>query len=189
MRGRRVGWIIGAVLVALLAVGAVGSVASAAAWHGSPWWPQPRTTSSTPGGYGYGPGGMMGGSGNGYGHGGMMGGYGQNGYGPGSMMGPGGMMGGYDGAQTSATPVTGVTQVTIHNFAFQPASIQVKAGTMVTWTNQDTAPHTVTFRSGAQGSGTLQQGQSFSYTFTQAGTYDYFCAVHPSMVGRVVVTS
>ncbi len=97
------------------------------------------------------------------------------------MMGP--------GAQVQATPLTGVTQVSIQNFSFQPASIQVTTGTTVTWTNQDTAPHTVTFRSSAQGSGTLQRSQSFSYTFTTPGTYDYYCAVHPYMVGRVIVTS
>ena len=165
MRGRTVGWIVGAVLVALLAVGAAGSVVMAAAWHGPMWWGRAGTASSTPGAYG--PGHMMGGSG----------------------YGPGGMMGGTYGSSAQATPVTGVTLMTIQNFAFQPASIEVKSGTTVTWTNQDTAPHTVTFRNGAHGSGTLQQGQSFSYTFKTPGTYDYYCAVHPYMVARVTVTS
>lgn len=71
-------------------------------------------------------------------------------YGPGGMMGSGGMMGGYHNSQNqqnpaSATPVTGNT-VAIQNFAFQPVNLQVKVGTTVTWTNNDTAPHTVTFR-------------------------------------------
>lgn len=110
---------------------------------------------------------------------GMMGGYG-----------PGWMMGGYQqGPSPQGTPEVGVTQVTIQNFAYQPAIIQVPAGTTVTWTNQDSVAHTVTFRNGMKDSGLFQQGQTFSYTFASPGTYDYYCAVHPYMVGRVIVTS
>ena len=110
----------------------------------------------------------------------------------GAYRGPGGMMGGYPSAQgaqgAQATPATGVTQVSIQNFAFQPATIQVARGTTVTWTNDDSAPHTVTFRNGGMsGSGTLQRGQNFSYTFDTAGTYTYYCGVHPSMIGTVIV--
>lgn len=112
--------------------------------------------------------------------------------GPGGMMGsgPGGMMGGSQGTQSATgTPAVGVTQVNIQNFAFQPAVIQVAKGATVTWTNQDSAPHTVTFRdSGMTGSGTLQRGQSFSYTFSRPGAYTYYCGVHPSMTGTVTVT-
>ena len=110
----------------------------------------------------------------------------------GGYYGPGGMMGGFPGAQgttATATPAVGVTHVSIQNFAFQPATIQVAKGTTVTWTNEDAAPHTVTFRNGGmRGSGTLQRGQSFSYTFGTAGTYTYYCGVHPSMIGTVLVT-
>lgn len=104
--------------------------------------------------------------------------------------GPGGMMGGYQNGQSSAaTPAVGVTHVSIQNFAFQPQVIQVSKGTTVTWTNEDSAPHTVTFRSsGMTGSSALQRGQSFSYTFTTPGTYTYFCGVHPYMGGTVIVT-
>ena len=129
------------------------------------------------------PGPMMGQAG----HGPMMGGSGQ-----GSMMGPNGhgpMMGGSAGSTPRATAVTGVTQVRIVNFAFTPANIQVKAGTTVTWTNQDTAPHTVTFKNGIKDSGLLRKGQSFSYTFTSPGAYDYYCTVHPYMTAVVNVTS
>jgi amicyanin len=129
------------------------------------------------------PGPMMGQAG----HGPMMGGSGQ-----GSMMGPNGhgpMMDGSAGSQPRATAVTGVTQVRIVNSAFTPANIQVKAGTTVTWTNQDTAPHTVTFRNGMKDSGLLRKGQSFSYTFTSPGTYDYYCTVHPYMTAVVNVTA
>lgn len=116
-------------------------------------------------------------------------------YGPGGMMpgyGPGGMMPGYGPGygQTPApgTPATGTNLVAIRNFAFHPMNLQVKAGTTVTWTNQDTAAHTVTFRDGTKGSGLLQQGQSFSYTFASPGTFAYYCAAHPNMVGQVIVT-
>src|SRR5581483_1380489 len=84
--------------------------------------------------------------------------------------------------------------VTIKDFAFMPATITVAPGTTITWTNEDTAPHTAT--SGAPGatdagaafdSGRLDQGQSYSFTFTTPGTYDYFCTFHPFMLGTVVV--
>jgi amicyanin len=123
-----------------------------------------------------------------------MGGSGQGGMiGSGGMMGSGGhgMMGGSgqggQGQTPAGTPTTGVTQVAIQNFAYQPSNIQVKAGTTVTWTNQDSAPHTVTFRNGMKDSGMLRQGQSFRYTFTQPGAYEYYCAYHPNMVATVAV--
>jgi amicyanin len=157
-------------LGAALIVGGVVAVQAAMGAHNA------ATADYTNNGYG----GMMGGN---YG-GGMMGG-------GGGMMGNGGMMGGYGNAQypANATPATGNT-VTIQNFAFQPANLQVKVGTTVTWTNQDTAPHTVTFRdSGMTGSAILQKGQSFSYTFNKVGTFAYYCQVHPGMTAQVVVTA
>ncbi len=91
-------------------------------------------------------------------------------------------------SNTIDTPATSETSVTIKNFSFSPATLTVKSGTKVTWTNNDTAPHTVTSDSGNQlNSSTLSPGQSFSYTFTDAGTIDYHCAIHPSMKGTVVV--
>jgi amicyanin len=123
----------------------------------------------------------------------MMGG--QSGHNP--MMGSGGhpsMMGGQNGVQNGATPqatpLTGVTQVQMSNFAFVPANMRVRVGTTVTWTNQDSAPHTVTFRNGMMGRGSsmMQQGQSFSYTFTTRGTYTYYCSVHPYMTATITVT-
>ncbi len=154
--------------LALLATAAVG-VGAAFAFR------------SPAGPYAYGPGMMRGyqGTPGAYGPGGMMGGYG-----------PGGMMGGYYvPTATTGTPVVGVTQVDIQNFAFQPANIQVQPGTTVTWTNRDTAPHTVAFSngSGMQGSAVLRQGDTFSYTFKTAGTFQYYCSVHPYMVGTVTV--
>ena len=175
MRGRRLGWIVGSVLVGLLLVGGIATAAMAAAGNGPGWWPH-----SMMGGYGpYGPNVTPGA----YGPGGMM-----PGHGPGGMM-PGYGPGGYGQTPTTGTPATGTNLVSIQNFAFQPANLQVKAGTTVTWTNQDTAAHTVTFRDGTKGSGLLQQGQSFSYTFASPGTFAYYCAAHPNMVGQVIVTS
>ena len=114
-------------------------------------------------------------------------------WGPYGMMGfygPGGMMGGYYGQGPSAqgTPASGVTQVAIQNYAYQPAIIQVSAGTTVTWTNQDAVAHTVTFRNAPEHSSLMQQGQTYRYTFATPGTYHYDCAVHPYMVGTVIVT-
>lgn len=126
-------------------------------------------------------------NGNGYG---MMGG--QQGY-QGMMGGQqyhGNMMGGYQQSPAQqGTPVTGITHLTMQNFAFQPANMQVRAGTTVTWTNQDNVPHSVTFKNGMKDSGLLNQGQSFSYTFNTPGTYQYYCDVHPYMVATVTVVS
>lgn len=81
--------------------------------------------------------------------------------------------------------------VTISNFAFHPATITVKAGTTVTWTNKDSTAHTVTAdtpSADAPASGDINQGASYSFTFKKAGTYAYHCTMHPYMKGTVVVT-
>ena len=82
------------------------------------------------------------------------------------------------------------TSVTISNFAFHPAAVTVKAGSTVTWTQEDTDVHTVHV-GGAGGftSPTLQKGQTFSHTFKSPGTYAYICSIHPFMHGTVIVTS
>jgi plastocyanin len=79
-------------------------------------------------------------------------------------------------------------QVSIQNFAFSPTTINIKAGTKVSWTNQDSTSHTVTADDGSFSSSTLGQGQIYSFTFTKAGTYTYHCTIHPSMHGTVVVS-
>ena len=77
---------------------------------------------------------------------------------------------------------------------FSPTRIQVVLGTTVTWTNQDTVPHNVTIApvvmssSNNWESGLLSPGQSFSYTFTSQGTFQYHCQEHPGMTGEVIVT-
>ncbi|MEW6035512.1 MAG: cupredoxin family copper-binding protein [Candidatus Micrarchaeota archaeon] len=79
------------------------------------------------------------------------------------------------------------TSVTIQGFAFSPADLTVAKGTTVTWTNQDSAPHTVKFGDGTE-SPTLSKGQSYSRTFSEAGEFSYICGIHPSMTGKVKVS-
>jgi plastocyanin len=94
---------------------------------------------------------------------------------------------------TMAAPTTTVSPppvaVTIQAFLFSPASVEVPRGTTVTWTNQDSAPHTVVSDMTQEfASPTLGMGQSFSFTFTKAGSYPYHCSIHPTMHGNVIVT-
>ena len=90
-------------------------------------------------------------------------------------------------AATAAT--AGTEAVQIENYRFSPGSLTVPVGTTVTWTNHDEVPHTIvddddprTFRSAG-----LDTDDSLSFTFTKAGTYRYFCSVHPHMTGTIVV--
>jgi plastocyanin len=81
----------------------------------------------------------------------------------------------------------GASAVSIIDFAFQPASVTVPVGATVTWTNNGMAPHTSTSSAGGWNSGTLNSGQSFSFTFSRAGSFSYICTIHPQMMGTVVV--
>ncbi|MCJ7742781.1 MAG: cupredoxin family copper-binding protein [Methanoregula sp.] len=76
--------------------------------------------------------------------------------------------------------------ILIKNFAFDPASITVKVGSTVRWVNQDSVPHRIVFADGAD-STVLAGMQSWSRKFDQAGTYDYACTIHPTMLGTVIV--
>ena len=78
-------------------------------------------------------------------------------------------------------------EVKIDNFSFSPTTITVPAGTTVRWTNRDDIPHTVVEDKEKFKSKTLDTDEQFSYTFTQPGTYSYFCSIHPKMTGKVVV--
>ncbi len=80
-------------------------------------------------------------------------------------------------------------KIAIENFTFDPPSITVTAGATVTWTNHDDIPHLVVIPGVKQRSAALDTDQSFSYTFSQPGTYTYFCRMHPKMTGTVVVTA
>lgn len=98
----------------------------------------------------------------------------------------------YGTAGTGAEPGAGAAAVTISEFAFDPGTIEVTAGDTVTWTNEDGVAHTVT--AGSPGAATdgfdekLDAGGRAEVTFAEAGTYDYFCAIHPTMTGQVVVS-
>jgi plastocyanin len=78
-------------------------------------------------------------------------------------------------------------EVKIDNFSFGPTELTVPVGTMVTWTNRDDIPHTVVSTEGAFKSKVLDTDEKFSFTFTKAGNYPYFCSIHPKMTGKVVV--
>jgi plastocyanin len=96
-------------------------------------------------------------------------------------------------AEESPSPVAAAPSgeevaVSIANFAFDPASLDIAAGTTVTWTNEDSAPHTATGDGGSFNSDRLDQGQSFSFTFDTPGTYNYFCEFHANMTGTINVT-
>jgi plastocyanin len=89
-------------------------------------------------------------------------------------------------AGAQATPAQ---EIKITDFRFVPGTLTIPLGTTVTWINDDGEPHTVTssddprrFRSAA-----LDTGDRFSFTFAEAGTYTYFCSVHPHMTGKIVV--
>lgn len=85
------------------------------------------------------------------------------------------------------TPTGSSAAISLANFAFSPASITVKAGTKVTWTNKDSTTHTVTSDSGVFNSGNLPPNSSFSFTFSTPGTFSYHCSIHTYMTGTVMV--
>lgn len=142
--------------------------------------PMPPTPPMFGGGYGYpmGPAKMQGGYGKSYGYG-MKPGYGM----------------GYGQAAPAAAPAqsaapaeaTESASVSISQMRFNAATVTIKAGGTVTWTNGEGAPHTVTATDGSFGSAQLSNGDTFSHTFDKPGTYTYFCQVHPMMKATVVV--
>ncbi|UXA08032.1 cupredoxin family copper-binding protein [Mycobacterium sp. SMC-2] len=90
-------------------------------------------------------------------------------------------------ATAPAAPLSG-DRIDIDGFAFAPATLTVAAGTTVTWTNRDEEPHTVAASDGSFRSPGMGTGATFTHTFTDAGTFDYVCSIHPMMRGTVVVT-
>jgi plastocyanin len=94
-----------------------------------------------------------------------------------------------DETAAPAAETAAVREVTIDNFSFDPPELTVSPGTKVTWINRDDVPHTVTSTAKPKrfNSGTLDTDQRFSHVFTDPGTYEYFCAVHPKMTARVIV--
>ncbi len=89
--------------------------------------------------------------------------------------------------KASNEPSAANAAVKIDNFVFGPQTITVSVGTTVTWTNSDDIPHTSVSTEGVFKSKVLDTDEHFSYTFTKAGTYPYYCTIHPKMTGKVVV--
>jgi len=85
---------------------------------------------------------------------------------------------------TTQAPAGGSNSIAIKNFAFNPATLTIKTGTTVTWMNQDGAVHQI-----ASDSGTPVAFASYQFTFTQPGTYTYYCPFHPPMKGTIIVQS
>jgi len=80
------------------------------------------------------------------------------------------------------------SEVVIDNFTFTPGELKVKEGTTVIFRNRDDIPHTIANTDGEFHSAALDTDETFSFTFTKPGVYNYFCSLHPRMMGRVVVT-
>ena len=93
------------------------------------------------------------------------------------------------GGVLKGTPVeqADATHVVIDNFSFTPATASVPVGTTVTWTNHDDIPHNVVSPDRKFKSPVLDTDEAFSHTFDVAGTYKYYCSIHPRMTGQVVV--
>jgi plastocyanin len=89
----------------------------------------------------------------------------------------------------NAPPMTtgAAASVSIVNMGFSPDTLKIKAGTTVSWMNNDGMTHTVTSTTSLFNSGNLGAGVTFKYTFTATGTYPYYCVIHPGMKGVVVV--
>jgi amicyanin len=102
-------------------------------------------------------------------------------------MGIAGLAAGTANVTASAQQKPETTEVKIDNFTFGPAELAVPVGATVTWTNRDDIPHTVVSTDKVFKSKVLDTDEKFSFTFSKAGTYPYFCSIHPKMTGKVVV--
>jgi plastocyanin len=91
-------------------------------------------------------------------------------------------------AGACAQGANGTQKVSIAGFAFAPPDLAVKVGDSVTWTNNDNTAHTATADDGSFDCGTIAAGQSFTFTFTTAGTFTYHCKIHPSMVAKLTAS-
>jgi len=91
------------------------------------------------------------------------------------------------GSPTAAGTAAASTSVTIKDFQFTPATVTIKVGGAVTWTNDGPSTHDVTADDGSFKSGSLATGKTYTRTFDTAGTFDYHCGIHPTMKAQVVV--
>jgi plastocyanin len=79
------------------------------------------------------------------------------------------------------------TEIRVDNFTFEPETLTVSVNSTVTWVNKDDVPHVIASDEGLFKSKALDTDDHYTYTFTKAGTYAYYCTVHPKMVGKIVV--
>ncbi len=94
-----------------------------------------------------------------------------------------------DASPVAAEPVAATeTAVSVLDYAFDAPMVEIPVGTTVTWSNDGGVIHTTTAADGSWDSGILSSGDSFSYTFEEAGTFEYVCTLHPTMIGTIVVT-
>jgi plastocyanin len=91
------------------------------------------------------------------------------------------------GTGSAAADTSQTIKVSAKNFMFNPATVTVKAGSVVTWVNLDEEPHTVFSDAGLFRSSALDTKESFSFKFDKPGTYHYLCTIHPRMLGTIVV--
>lgn len=89
--------------------------------------------------------------------------------------------------QSNAQHLAGKTKVSIDNFTFHPATLEVPAGTTIIWVNADDVPHTVRSTEDLFRSEALDTDDTFEHLFSKPGTYEYYCGVHPHMTGTIVV--
>ena len=90
-------------------------------------------------------------------------------------------------AAQDATKKDAGSEITIDNFTFTPNELTVAVGTTVKWVNHDDIPHTVVEKKTSFRSKALDTDDAYSFTFASAGEFDYFCGLHPHMVGKVIV--
>jgi len=105
----------------------------------------------------------------------------------GLVLGIAGLDAGAGNLTASAQQKPETAEVKIDNFIFGPATLTVPVGSTVTWTNHDDIPHTVVSTEGVFKSKVLDTDEKFSFAFSKAGSYPYFCSIHPKMTGKVVV--
>jgi plastocyanin len=91
------------------------------------------------------------------------------------------------GSSVAPASTDSATEVKIDNFAFTPGAVTVKAGTQVTWINHDDIPHTVDSTQGRFKSAALDTDDKFQFRFAEPGEYQYFCRLHPKMIGKIIV--
>jgi plastocyanin len=97
------------------------------------------------------------------------------------------LLAGLASVKANDQPSAANAEVKIDNFSFGPQSLTVPVGATVIWTNRDDIPHTVVSTDGVFKSKVRDTDETFSFTFDKAGTYPYYCSIHPKMTGKVVV--